>query len=806
MKFTLNWLRQYIDFDLTPDELAGRLTMLGLEVDSVEECYPALDNIFVARVEAVHPHPQADKLVLCDVSVGRETRRVVCGAPNVRPGMVTAIALLGAELPGGLKVRPAKIRGESSEGMLCSARELKIGDDHAGIMDLPPELVPGQPLSEALGLKDILVEVDLTPNRPDCASVIGIAREVGGMVGKRVKPPVTGPLPALSGEGLPFSVTIDSPADCPRYAARLLTKVKIAPSPWWLQQRLLAVGLRPISNLVDITNFVMMEYGQPLHAFDYKKLAGGKIIVRQAAEGEIFETLDGIERRLESGMLLICDGAKPVAIAGVMGGANSEVSGETTEILLESACFDAVSIRRTAGKLKLSTEASYRFERGVDPLGVPKAMERAVQLIVELCGAEVHPGGADVREGLQTPPALQLRVGRTSDLIGMKFSAGEIARTLSAIEIESTVVDDGTLLVNPPSFRVDLEREIDLIEEVARLKGYNEIPCTLPCVPMSFPEDDPDRRLRKRLAALMTAQGFYQAINYSFVNPKHFDMIGIPAEDELRRAVALLNPLAEDQSVMRTMLLPGLLENLRRNVNYQTVDVRLFEVGKVFIASGNGQPREHHRLAAVLCGRRQPGAPLLYDGGVMTDIYDARGVVEQLLDGLRLNPVNFAGEGSGAVVYADPAIFMQVRSGDRLLGHLGKVAGPVLKAFAIKQEVFFVELDLDLLVGALPAPKAFVPLPKFPGVKRDLAVLVPESVPGGEMVQAIVDSGELLVEHVEIFDVFRGRHLEQGLKSIGITISYRAADQTLEDEAVDRIHTKITEMILSRFNGQLREV
>jgi phenylalanyl-tRNA synthetase beta chain len=323
---------------------------------------------------------------------------------------------------------------------------------------------------------------------------------------------------------------------------------------------------------------------------------------------------------------------------------------------------------------------------------------------------------------------------------------------------------------------------------------------------MSFPEDDPDRRLKKRLAALMTAQGFYQAINYSFVNPKHFDMIGIPTGGELRRAVTLMNPLAEDQSVMRTMLLPGLLENLRRNVNYQSSDVRLFEVGKVFIASGNGQPREHHRLAAVLCGRRQPGAPMLYDGGVMTDIYDAKGVVEQLLDGLRLKSVNFVGECSGAMVYADPAIFLQFRSGDRVLGHLGKVAGPVLKAFAIKQEVFFVELDLDLLVGALPASEAFVPLPKFPGVKRDLAVLVPENVPGGEMVQAIVDSGEVLVEHVEIFDVFRGRHINQGLKSIGITITYRAADQTLEDEAVDRIHTKITEMILSRFNGQLREV
>lgn len=806
MKFTLNWLRQYLDFDLSPAALAERLTMLGLEVDSVEACAPPLNQVFVARIEAVHPHPQADKLVLCDVRVGAEMRRVVCGAPNARAGMLTAIAVPGAELPGGLKIKPAKIRGEASEGMLCSAKELQIMDEHAGIMDLPEDCTPGQLLVEALALNDTVIEVDLTPNRPDCASVLGIAREVGGIVGSRIRPPVREPLPVMSGAGLPFAVEVQAPDDCPRYAARLLTGIKIAASPRWLQQRLLAVGLRPINNIVDITNFVMMEYGQPLHAFDFRRLTGGKIIVRRAKQGETIETLDSVTRQLDPEMLLICDAERPVAIAGLMGGANSEVSDGTTEILLESACFDAISIRRTAGRLKLSTEASYRFERGIDPLGVPNAMERAVQLMVEIAGAQVVPDGIDFRDGVKTPPAIKLRVSRTAELIGRSFTAEEIARLLAAIEIKAEKIDAETLLVAPPSFRVDLEREIDLIEEVARLLGYNDIPTSLPSIPMSFPEADPDRALRKRVAQLMIGQGFYESINYSFVTPKHFDMFQTPPESALRSTVGLLNPLAEDQSVMRTLLLPGLLENLRRNVNYQNTDVRLFETGKVFYSRGSGQPEERLRLAAVLCGRRMPGAPLLYSGTVMTDIYDAKGMAEQLLIALRVAGVDFVADDSGALSYADPSACLRIQSGDKVLGHLGRITDSVLKAFAIKQEVFFLELDVDQLVQTAPSAKTFSPLPKFPSVTWDLAVVVPEEVAGGDMVRAVADFGESLVEHVEIFDVFRGKHIQQGMKSVGITITYRSAEQTLEDEAVDKVHKKITEMILSRFHGQLREV
>ncbi len=383
MKFTLNWLKEYINIDISAQLLADKLTMLGLEVDSVDDLCNNIDDIKVCRIKTVIPHPDADKLTLCDVDVGEFTRRVVCGAPNARDGMITAIALPGTVLPSGVLVKEAKIRGQESAGMLCSEKELGISEDHTGIMDLPDTLTPGSPLVQALQLTDTLIEVDLTPNRPDCASVIGVAREVAGFTGQKIKLPIQEPLLELDGSNQSFAVEIEAPEDCPRYAARLLKNVKIGPSPWWLKKRLLDIGLRPINNIVDITNLVMMEFGQPLHAFDYKKIAGPKIIVRKAVDGETFTTLDETEHTLDSETLLICDAEKPVAIAGVMGGMNSEVSATTIDVLLESACFNPINIRRTARQLNMATDASYRFERGTDIEGVPKAMERAVNLMAE---------------------------------------------------------------------------------------------------------------------------------------------------------------------------------------------------------------------------------------------------------------------------------------------------------------------------------------------------------------------------------------------------------------------------------------
>jgi len=806
MKFTLNWLREYIDTDLEPARIADHLTMLGLEVDACVPCYPELSGVVVARIEAVFPHPNADKLVLCDVNVGQELTRVVCGAPNARAGLVTALALPGAVLPGGFTIKPAKIRGEESRGMLCSAKELGITEDQAGIMELAADLQPGQPLSQALGLVDTMIEVDLTPNRPDCASVLGIAREVGGVIGKRITPPVAA-LPALSDENLPFRVEVESAADCPRYAARLVKNVKIGPSPWWLQQRLLAVGMRPINNIVDITNFVMLEYGQPLHAFDFNKLTGGRILVRRARSGESLATLDGTEHQLDSEMLMICDAERPVAVAGIMGGANSEIDATTTDILLESACFAAIGIRRTAGKLNMSTEASYRFERGVDPQGVPMAMERAVQLMAALAGGEIVAGGVDYRDGVVVPPPIILRGKRTRALLGMDLALDQIAAALTGIEIEVAQIDDDTLLVTPPSFRVDLEREIDLIEEVARIVGYNLLPTSLPMVPMRFSEQDDLRALRKKMAQILTALGFYEAINYSFVAPQHWDLLGLAADDARRQAVHLLNPLAEDQSVLRTTLLPGLLENLRRNANHQSNDVRIFEIGKVFQPQGSKQPEEPFRLAAIISGRRSPGAPVLHVGENPADIFDVKGVVTQILDTLRLGAAITcqAGVAGPELPFAEPGSVLEVMGGGEILGWCGAFTQKTLKAFGVKQQTFFVDIDLAALGGFAPQAKIFAALPKFPFVKWDMALIVPEGVAAGEMLSAIHGCGERLIEKAEIFDVFQGKNIEGGKKSVAISVTYRALDRTLDDETVGKVHQKIIEMMISRFNGQLRE-
>ena len=809
MKFTLNWLKEYIDVDLPVEVVADKLTMLGLEVDNVTELYQDLDAIKVARIVNVKPHPGADRLTLCDVTLGAEVFQVVCGAPNARPGLLTSIALPGVTLPSGMKVRKAAIRGEESSGMLCSEKDLGISEDHRGIMELPGTAREGQSLTEALSLGDTLIEVDLTPNRPDCTSVIGIAREIAGFTNQKLKQPVGNELPALTGEGVPFSVEVLDTEDCPRYAARLLKNVTISPSPWWLRKRLLSVGLRPINNVVDITNLVMLEYGQPLHAFDFHRLGGGRIVVRRARAGENIVTLDGEKRQLNEEMLLICDAEKPVAVAGVMGGENSEVIASTRDILLESACFNPLSIRRTARQLNLGTEASYRFERGVDPEVAPRAMERAVQLLVDIAGAEIVANGYDCVAGIKPPAAIKLRISRTNDLLGMQLDAMEIGRCLESIELKVTGVDENTLLVTPPSFRIDLEREVDLIEEVARLQGYNEIPTSMPIVPMSFPEQQKGLELRKKLAAMLVSQGFFEAINYSFVDENYFDRLQLPGNDPDRSAVTLLNPLSEEQKIMRTMILPSLLQNISRNTSRQSNDIRLFEIGKVFHPLADEPlPRENMRIAGVISGRRHPGASLLHFGTVPVDIYDSKGIVEAILQAVRVSKavtIESGNECHAVPGYIRPDSFIVYRAGDRFLGYIGKIDTDVLKDFGIKQGVFFFDLDLDLLAELEAEPKSFSPLPIFPSVNWDIALIVPEAVASGELLTAIGNAGESLVEAAEIFDVYRGDAIEPGYKSVAISLTYRSVDQTLDDKTVNKVHQRLISMLEKRFQGKLRE-
>jgi phenylalanyl-tRNA synthetase beta chain len=811
MKFTLSWLSKYVSLDnLSPERLAERLTMLGLEVDAVEELYVGLDAVMTAKVLSVEKHPNADRLSLCEVEIGDEKVPIVCGASNVRPGLITAIARPGVRLPGGMKIKKAKVRGEVSMGMLCSWRELGIGEEHAGIIEIDQDLDSGLSLAEALELTDTMIEIDLTPNRPDCASVLGIAREVAGFTEQKVTPPVSS-TPALDSGSVDFTVNIAEPKLCPRYAARKLTGAVVKPSPWWLRRQLLAVGMRPINNIVDITNFVMLEYGQPLHAFDFKELAGRSITIRcPKATETTFITLDNTEQSINADMLMICDAEKPIAVAGVMGGLHSEVTEDTTEILLESACFDPVSIRRTARKLNLSTEASYRFERGVNPDGIAEAMERAVRLICELAEAEVVDGGLDLYPGGKELLQLELRVKRANSLLGIALSSKEMADCLRGIDF--AVTDDGgdVLSVIVPAFRVDIEREIDLVEELARLVGYNEIPIALPAISMDYPELDHLRRLRRETASILTKFGFFEAINYSFVAEKHFDMLALAEDDSRRKCVSLLNPLTEDQAVMRTMLLPGILENIRRNINFQQTDIRLFEIGKVFsfVAEGK-QPEERYQLCAVISGTRYPASSPLYFSEEHADIFDIKGAAQGLLQELRLRGesgvISFQACADKIQPYAEPAFTVHIMDGERQLGAISKLTRKTARAFSIKQDVFFIELELDALLELPKIEKLFTPLTRYPSVKRDIALLVPKNVAAGELLQDIIAHKKQNVVYADIFDVYSGKPIEDGMKSVALTVTYRSDEKTLDDKTVDGFHDKIVNSLMSRFGGRYRE-
>jgi len=811
MKFTLSWLDEYIATNgLSAAQIANKLTMLGLEVDSVTPLFADLEDFTTARVTEVVKHPDADKLTVCTVDTGTETIQVVCGAPNVKAGMLTAIAKPGVRLPDGTKIKKSKVRGIASAGMLCSARELGLNSDHQGLIELDIQGAAGIPLVDALGLRDTVIEVDLTPNRPDCASVRGIAREVSSFSGSALKPLVAAATP-LTGTGVDYQVIIEEPSLCPRYTARKLTNVSIGPSPQWMQQRLTAVGMRPINNIVDITNYVMLECGQPMHAFDFDTLKGQKIIVRRPKSDEnSLTTLDGSQRQIDADMLLICDGERPVAVAGVMGGLETEITESSSTILLESACFDPISIRRTARKLGIPSESSYRFERGVDPNLADVALERAVNLIIELAGATADTTGIDVYPGKKSPLELQLRTERVNCLLGMELSQEQIAKYLRSIEFTVTELDASTLSVIVPSFRVDIEREVDLVEEVARLVGYNEIPTSQPFIRMDYPKRDELRSLRQEVAKIMIAQGFYEAINYSFVSEEHLAFCRIADNDHRRQVTRLLNPLSEEQGMMRSMLLPGLLENIRRNINFQKTDIRLFETGKVFLQEKPGVlPQERLFLCAVISGQRYPESEPLYHAAQSADFFDVKGAAVNLIQVLRLQPAAsdtlFGYEPQQVQPYCDPSQAVIVRDGDQILGSLGAVHPETLKAFGIKQPVFYLEIDLECLLRLPRKPKQFAALPKYPSVNRDISLVVPDTVPSGNLLTAIQTQQQKYLESVEIFDVYRGKPIQTGHKSVALSLTYRSATTTLDDQSVDKVHNKIVTTLMTEFNASYRE-
>jgi len=802
MIVSLSWLQDYVSIEWDTDRLADALTMIGLEVDSVTDRYDHLKQVIVGRIESVEPHPNADKLKLCQVATGDKTLSIVCGAPNVAEGMLSPVALPGTQFVDGTVLEKSTIRGEVSEGMLCSEVELGLGVDRSGIMDLGNGHAAGISIREVLNLSDAVIEVDLTPNRPDCLSLIGVAREIAAIQNAPLSRPEIPSAPTEGNIEELTSVTIEDPEHCPRYTAKMVLDVTVGPSPFWLQDRLMSVGLRPINNIVDVTNFVMMETGQPLHAFDYDFLAENRIVVRTAKEGEPFVSLDGKEHRLSSDMLMICDGEKPVGIGGIMGGQNSEINEATTRVLIESAYFNPASIRRTAKTLGMGTDASHRFERGVDPQGSLMANERAAQLIAELGGGTLVGGEIDANPIPHQRSRILFSVGKTNRVLGTNLGRDAMADLLKSIEFSVEPVDDDVFKVIVPSFRVDVSRPEDLMEEIARLSGYNNISETTPLIPAEGRPLSPTLRFREKMRELMVGFGFSEAINYSFSANRSGDLLRLAEDDPRRRTLAILNPLTEDQAVMRTSLIPGLLDAMRRNIAQQNRTVRLFEVGKVFISRGQNElPEEIEMAGGLWFGAQQAGSWLAID--TPCDFYDMKGVVESLLAGFNVTMEEFTAMPDSACNYTRTGHTAEILIDGEVIGLVGEVTPEVLAHFDLEQPAFIFEIDSHQLMNKTPTEIQAKPLPKFPATARDITLIVDRDLKSIRILDDVRNSGEVLVESVQLFDVFEGDPIPQGKKSLSFRITYRSGSQTLEDEQINRIHRDLSEKLIQSFKAEL---
>ena len=801
MKVSLNWLKDYVEIRMGVQELVNLLTMAGLEVEGAISTGEGLEKVVVAEIDSIQKHPNADRLSLVEARTSKERFSIVCGATNIREGQKVPLALVGSRLPNGVEIKRSKIRGVPSEGMLCSEIELGLGQDASGIMILSPETPLGIELGEALGLKDTILDISITPNRPDCLCMIGVAREIAALTHQKLRYPIV----TLSDQGKEIhqktSVTILDPDLCPRYVARMIEGVKISPSPSWMRNRLEKVGVRPINNVVDVTNFIMMEYGQPLHAFDFELLEEGRIVVRRSKEGEEFVTLDGVKRSLDKEMLMICDGVKPVAIAGVMGGLNSEIREDTKTVLLESAYFNPESNRRTSKQLGLETEAAYRFGRGIDYGGCLLAANRASQLIHELAGGKVVEGVIDAYPRTILPSPIRLRLRRIHQVLGTEVPAKQVKTYLEALGLNIRGEDEDDLVVIPPSFRGDLEREIDLIEEVARLNGYDRIPITLPKGPPSSEEKSRDFLLERKTVELLIHHGFHEVITYSFTSPSSSDLIGLNPDDPRRNHLPILNPLAEDLFVLRTTLIPGLLETARYNISRKNSNLKIFELRRVFFPQeGEKLPKEVRFLAGLAMGVDQdphwahPQRPI--------DFFDIKGCIEDLLEVLQIEGVKFSR--AEDIPYLHPGKASRVVLGKEVIGVLGEVHPQVLSHYEIQERAYLFEIDFEQMVKWAGEGKQFRPLPRFPAVYRDLSVVIDDSLESEKVAEAIRTFHRPFIEEITLFDVYRGSPIPEGKKGISYRIRYQAADRTLTDEEVNQYHEEVISRLKEIFTLELR--
>jgi phenylalanyl-tRNA synthetase beta chain len=829
VKAPLSWLRDYVDIQMDAEELASRLAITGTEVERVSEAgVPGgaenLKCFVVGKVLECGRHPDADKLSVCTVVVGEAApRTIVCGAPNVATGQTVAVVLPGGVLPGGTRIKEAKLRGVPSSGMILSEAELGLAAKSPGTMELPEEWQAGELLVDHFPITDLVLEVEVTPNRPDCLSIRGLAREIAAVTGAAFDEEIAFPHP-LSDRRVEEDIAIEvrDPDLCPRYAGRVIRGVTIGESPLWMKARISHAGMRPINNVVDVTNYVLWALGQPLHAFDLHTIRGSRIVVRRAYPGEELITLDNERRVLTENMLVIADAEQASVVAGVMGGLESEITANTTDILLEGANFSGPSIMRTEAALGLRSEASTRYEKGLDPEIIPLALDMACKLFVELCGGAVSTGTVDVRTEPKPETVLKLRPARVERVLGKRVSGAEITAILARLGCSVDKLND-EYSVAVPSFRADLEREIDLIEEIARIHGLDEIPSTLPARREGWGGLTPEQARARKIEDLLVGAGLSQVITYSFGDEKWADRLRLAADDPRRAVVAIANPLSSDQAFMRTMLLPGLLATAQRNVAVREERVHIFELGRVFRpsdlrdagdrAGGAGDvpgstdagklagelPGECTHVGILVHGEWEPVSWLRAD--VAVDYYLAKGLVERLCAGLN-RELQYAPAGESFLHPGKSAILQD--SAGNPVGWLGEVHPLVLQTYDLQAPAVAVELDARVLLTPAGEAAGFRDLLAYPEVEQDLALVVDAGVPAAAVVEALRRSGGKLLEDVAVFDVYQGSQVSEGKKSLALHLSFRAPDRTLSEAEVNKLREKMVAAAQKELGAELR--
>jgi phenylalanyl-tRNA synthetase beta chain len=792
MKVSYNWLKDYVDFDLTPEQMSEKLTMVGFEVEEIIETLPKFENIVVGKVKSCEKHPDADRLSLCEVELPTETFNVVCGAPNVKTGQNIPFAQIGVVLPNGLKIKKAKIRGVESFGMICSEEELGFVDKSDDIWELPQEWQIGEDVFNRISdIQDFIFDLAITPNRPDALSMIGIAREVAAFTNNDLKLPEINLVEEDESASNFIKIEIDNPEGCPRYAAKVIKNIEVNPSPKWMSDRLKKAGVRPINNIVDITNYILIETGQPLHAFDYKFIEDKEIIVRFSKSKEKFTTLDEKERELPNETVLICDGKKPVAIGGIMGGLNSEVSDSTQTVLLESAYFNPVHISRSSKKLGLSTEASQRFERGMNPNGATFAADRAAQLMCELAGGKILSGTVDNYPTKIESKKFAVRVERINKVLGTSLSETEMINILGSLEID---YKNGAVII--PTFRPDLEREVDIVEEIARCITFDNIPIKEKTnIFYENKINDKDSYLyflKNQLAELE----LNEALTNSMI-PKEI----IVDENRDNYLVPIFNPISDDMNVMRPSLVPGLLKSVAYNLNRNQSNIRLFELGRVFIRLNEQfESQQPYNLCGVLCGSKNNSN--WNESTSEIDYYDIKGLVESFLNKIFLDKVDFILYDSH--IYFDQKVCLAIKKGEHTFGYFGKIKHDILETFDIEQDVYGFDFDADMLYESRNVNRQYIPFSKYPYVEKDLAFVVDKSVNSNEISKTIAKAGGSLVETVDVFDVFTGENLGTNKKSIAFRIKFQSNDRTLQDDEVNELFLKTIKKVESTFNAKLR--